>query len=369
MIEIAQFLPLAAEPPGLSVAEGVPPGSWLNITWFFLVGILLTGYAILDGFDLGVGSLHLLTRSDTDRRLMLNAIGPVWDGNEVWLVTGGGALFAAFPRVYASVFSGFYLAFLFLLVALIFRAVAIEFRSKQPMGWWRTGWDVSFSISSILSALLIGVALGNITRGVPLGGPPDYDYGGTFFTLLNPYSLLVGLTTLALFTMHGSIYVVLKTEGGLNDQARRWMRVTIPIFMILYSITTIATLATQRHMLDNLNGFLPLYIVPVLTLLAVLNIPRLIHKGREFGAFINSCLVMLGLMGTFALGIFPLMVPNINHSPDITESLTIYNASSSQSTLLVMFIIALLGMPFVLAYTVSIYWIFRGKVKLTSSSY
>ncbi len=369
MMELVQCFPLAAELPSLSVGEGFPVGSWLNITWFFLVGILLTGYAILDGFDLGVGSLHLLTRGNNDRRIMLNAIGPVWDGNEVWLVTGGGALFAAFPKVYASVFSGFYLAFILLLVALIFRAVAIEFRSKQPMGWWRTWWDISFSLSSIVSAILIGVALGNITRGVPLGGPPDYEYAGTFFTLLNPYSLLVGLTTLALFLMHGSIYVVLKTDGPLNQQARRWMKTTIPLFMVFYTATTIATLATQRHMLENLNRYPILYLIPVLSLLAILNIPRLIHKGKEFGAFVNSCLVMLGLMGTFALGIFPRLVPNISHSPDLTQSLTIYNASSSQNTLEVMFIIALLGMPFVIAYTVSIYWIFRGKVKLTPMSY
>ena len=150
----------------------------LNLIWYFLVGILLTGYAILDGFDMGVGALHLFTKTDRDRRIMLNAIGPVWDGNEVWLVTGGGALFAAFPDVYATVFSGFYMAFILLLVALIFRAVAIEFRGKQPMGWWHQVWDVSFSLSSIVSSLLIGVALGNLIWGVPIG--PDKEFQGNF---------------------------------------------------------------------------------------------------------------------------------------------------------------------------------------------
>ena len=140
----------------------------LNIVWFVLVGGLFTGYVMLDGFDLGVGAIHLFTKTDEERRLMINSIGPVWDGNEVWLVTGGGALFAAFPLVYATVFSGFYLAFMLLLAALIFRAVAIEFRSKQPMRWWRQMWDIGFSIGSVLSALLIGVALGNIASGVPL---------------------------------------------------------------------------------------------------------------------------------------------------------------------------------------------------------
>ena len=157
----------------------------LNIIWFLLVGILLTGYAILDGFDLGVGALHLLTKEDSHRRIMLNAIGPVWDGNEVWLVTGGGALFAAFPEAYATSFSGFYLAFILLLFALIFRAVAIEFRSKQPMLWWRKLWDISFSVSSIMSALLIGIALGNLAWGIPLD--QEYEYTGTFLGLLHPY--------------------------------------------------------------------------------------------------------------------------------------------------------------------------------------
>jgi cytochrome d ubiquinol oxidase subunit II len=204
----------------------------LNSVWFMLVGLLLTGYAILDGFDLGVGALHLFTSKDEDRRIFLNAIGPVWDGNEVWLVTGGGALFAAFPHVYATVFSGFYLALMLLLMMLIFRAVAIEFRSKQPMAWWRRAWDVSFSIASVVSSLLLGVALGNIAWGVPLR--PDHEYAGTFLGLLNPYSLMVGLTTVALFTMHGAIYLVMKTQGELHDKVRGWINNAIILFVICW---------------------------------------------------------------------------------------------------------------------------------------
>ncbi len=175
----------------------------LNTIWFILVGILFTGYAMLDGFDLGIGALHLFTQDDSERRVMLNAIGPVWDGNEVWLVTGGGALFAAFPNVYATVFSGFYLALILLLASLIFRAVAIEFRSKQPMRWWRQMWDVGFSAGSLLSALLLGVALGNIAWGVPIDDRGEF--AGTFLGLLKPYPVLVGVTTVALFMMHGAI--------------------------------------------------------------------------------------------------------------------------------------------------------------------
>ena len=166
----------------------------LNTIWFILVGILFTGYAMLDGFDLGIGALHLFTDKDEERRIMLNAIGPVWDGNEVWLVTGGGALFAAFPAVYATAFSGFYLAFYLLLAALIFRGVAIEFRSKRPELWWRQMWDVSFAAGSVLSSLLIGITLGNLAWGIPIDA--NGEFAGTFLGLLKPYPLLVGITTI-----------------------------------------------------------------------------------------------------------------------------------------------------------------------------
>jgi cytochrome d ubiquinol oxidase subunit II len=182
----------------------------LNIIWFILVGILFTGYVILDGFDLGIGIIYLFVKSDEDRRILLNAIGPVWDGNEVWLVTAGGALFAAFPEVYASVFSGFYIAFILLLFALIFRATAIEFRSKLSSSHWRSVWDVSFSFSSLLASILIGVIFGNIVRGIPLN--EQFNFIGSFWSLINPYSILLAITTVALFTMHGIIYGVLKTE-------------------------------------------------------------------------------------------------------------------------------------------------------------
>ena len=203
----------------------------LNAIWFILIGVLFMGYAMLDGFDLGVGALHLFTRSDEERRVMLNAIGPVWDGNEVWLVTGGGALFAAFPNVYATVFSGFYLAFVLLLVALIFRAVAIEFRSKQPMRWWRQMWDIGFSAGSILSSLLIGVAMGNIAWGIPIDDRGEF--AGTFWSLLHPYPLLLGVTTVALFMMHGAIYALMKTEGAA---ARQTARLDQPMHHLLHHL-------------------------------------------------------------------------------------------------------------------------------------
>ncbi len=336
----------------------------LNTIWFILVGVLLTGYALLDGFDLGVGALHLLARRDEERRIMLNSIGPVWDGNEVWLVTGGGALFAAFPHVYATVFSGFYLALMLLLVMLIFRAVAIEFRSKQSMNWWRKTWDISFSIASIASSLLLGVALGNIAWGVPL--QPDHEFAGTFLGLLNPYALLVGITTVALFMMHGAIYLVLKSEGAFHEQVRAWIKNTIIFFGICYTITSMATLLFVPHMVAPIKAHPTLFGISLLNTLAVANIPREIHHGRDFRAFLSSCAAMAALMLLFGIGMYPDLVAA---STDPANSLTVYSAASSQETLRIMLVIAIIGVPLVLAYTASIYWVFRGKVRLDRFSY
>lgn len=336
----------------------------LNTIWFALVGILFTGYAILDGFDLGVGALHLFTKTDEERRLFLNAIGPVWDGNEVWLVTGGGALFAAFPLAYATVFSGFYMAFMIFLFCLIFRAVAIEFRSKQPMRWWRRVWDISFSVSSVLSSLVLGVALGNIIWGIPLDARGEF--AGSFWGLFHPYALIVGITTVALFMMHGAIYVVLKTEGELHDKVRGWVNNTIIFFIICYVTTTMVTLMYVPHMVRYFRDEPVLFIVPFLNMLAIANIPREIVHGRDFRAFLSSCAAMVALMTIFGIGLFPNMVLS-NPLPE--HSLTIYSAASSARTLKVMLIIAIIGVPLVISYTVSIYWIFRGKVKLDEMSY
>lgn len=336
----------------------------LNTIWFILIGVLLTGYAILDGFDLGVGALHLLVKDDTERRIMINSIGPVWDGNEVWLVTGGGALFAAFPHVYATVFSGFYTALILLLFGLIFRAIAIEFRSKQPMKWWRQMWDVAFSVSSILIALLMGVALGNIITGISIDA--EKEFAGSFWSLINPYTVMVGITTVALFMMHGSIYVVMKTEGELQKKIRGWVNNTIIFFVICYVATTMYTLIYYPHMVNHFKDEPLLFLVALLNMLAIANIPREIFHGREFRAFLSSCASIAALFALFAIGLFPNIVLS---NPNPENSLTIYNAASSQKTLNIMLIVAAIGVPFVLAYTISIYWIFRGKVKIDTMSY
>lgn len=336
----------------------------LNLVWYILIGILLTGYAILDGFDLGVGALHLFVKGDENRRIMLNSIGPVWDGNEVWLVTGGGAIFAAFPDVYATVFSSFYPAIMLILVGIIFRAVAIEFRSKNDSLRWRKSWDSAFSISSILIALLFGTALGNVIQGIPIG--EDKEAYISFLSLLNPYSLLVGVTTVALFMMHGSIYAVMKTEGDLQQTLRSWVNNTIIFFVICYVTVTMATLIYLPQMTDIFKENPYYFAVAILNMLAIANIPREIYRKREFLAFLSSCFAIAALLALFAVGMFPNFVPStINYA----YSLTIYNAASSRKTLEVMLTMALIGIPFVIAYTISIYWIFRGKVKLDKMSY
>jgi cytochrome d ubiquinol oxidase subunit II len=336
----------------------------LNIIWFILVGVLLTGYAILDGFDLGVGALHLLTKTDEERRIVINSIGPVWDGNEVWLVTAGGALFAAFPEVYATVFSGFYTAFMLLLFVLIFRAVAIEFRSKQSSKRWRASWDAAFSISSIVIALLMGVALGNIITGIPLGA--DKEFTGSFIDLLNPYTILIGVTTVAIFLMHGAIYLVMKTGGDLQVKVKSWVNNTIIFFVICFVTATMATLIYYPHMIVYFKTHPELFIIALINMLAIANIPREIHLGREFRAFLSSSASIALLLVLFAIGIFPNIVLS---NPAAENSLNIYNAASSQKTLMIMLIVAIIGMPFVIAYTAIIYKVYKGKVKLDEMSY
>jgi cytochrome d ubiquinol oxidase subunit II len=336
----------------------------LNLIWFILVGVLLTGYAVLDGFDLGVGTLQLFARKDEHRRLFLNAIGPVWDGNEVWLVTGGGALFAAFPEAYATVFSGFYLPFMALLCALIFRAVAIEFRSKEPWPWWRQMWDILFALGSTLSAFLIGVAMGNIVRGIPLDA--DHEFTGTLLGLLNPYALLMGVTVVLLFAMHGAIYLVMKTEGELHALVRSWVPTLIGLFLAAYILFNFYTLIALPHVYHTVQARPWILIIMAAAVLVILNIPREFSRGRDFNAFLSSCIGMALMMAAFGGTYFPNMVLS-NPLPE--NSLTITNAASSPKTLGIMLVIAGIGIPIVLTYTVCIYYIFRGKTKLTPQSY
>ncbi len=337
----------------------------LQFIWFSIVVILLTGYAVLDGFDLGVGQLHLLAETDQERRLMLNSIGPVWDGNEVWLVTAGGALFAGFPAIYATFCSGFYIPVMILLAGIIFRAVAIEFRSKQAQKWWRSGWDRAFSVASYVIALDLGLIMGNIIRGVPLNA--EQEFAGTFAQLVHPYALLIGVMTVALFMMHGAIYVAMKTEGELNERARRWINPAIVFFIITYVLATMATLIYQPHMTRAIQERPVFFLLAVANMFAIANIPRELQSGRDGRAFISSCFSMVFLFSLFAVGMYPTVLRAINDPEHL--SLTIYNSSSSEMTLKILLLMAFIGVPLVISYTLGIYWIFRGKVKLESTSY
>lgn len=337
----------------------------LATIWFGLLGVLLVGYAILDGFDLGVGIMHLIIpKKDRERRLSMNSIGPLWDGNEVWLITFGGALFAAFPEAYASIFSGFYTAFFLLLFALILRAVSMEFRGKMEDTRWRSTWDTAFCVGSFLATLLFGVAVGNVMIGIPLDAKGNFT--GTIFTQLNPYSLLVGVFAVSLFAMHGSIYLYLKTEGELQERARIWMWRTFFFFAAMYVIVSATTLAVVPHAADNFREFPIAYVVPLLTVLAVLNIPRGIHKRQARFSFVSSCCTIAAMVFLLGVAVFPNIVRN---AVEGVGDITVYTAASSEKTLGIMLLIVVLGFPFVLAYTAAIYWTFRGKTKLDPDSY
>jgi cytochrome d ubiquinol oxidase subunit II len=335
-----------------------------HILWFGLLGVLLFGYAVLDGFDLGVGILYPFAKTDRERRILLNSIGPLWDGNEVWLVTFGGALFACFPNAYATIFSGFYLPFMLLLTALIFRAVSIEVRGKIASTRWKGFFDTTFAGASIVAALLYGVAIGNVLTGVPVRA--DGEFPGRLLELLRPYPILVGLTVVALFAMHGAIYLYLKTEGELKDQIKGWMWTTFGCFMVSYILVTMYTLAAQPQMLRNFQNIPLAWAVPVLNVLAVANIPRAIYLERPFYAFASSCCSIAALVFLLGMALFPNLLPS---SLDPKYSLDIYNAAASQKTLSTAALIALMGMPMVLTYTGIVYWVFRGKVKLGEFSY
>jgi cytochrome d ubiquinol oxidase subunit II len=338
--------------------------SGLQVTWFLLVGLLLTIYAILDGFDLGVGFWYLFTKKERDRRTMLRSIGPFWDGNEVWLLTGGGAIFAAFPHVYATVFSGFYLALMLVLFALIFRAVAVEFRNKVESPSWKSSWDWAFGLGSLLPALLFGVAVGNILRGVPLDG--SMNFVGSFFGLLNPYSLLMGLVGLFMLATHGALYLVLKTDGDLSEHARGWASKSWVVFLALYIVAAVFTVAGQKHLLHNYGAAPALWVLPVLSVVMIVLVGVWNRRGDPGKAFTASSLAILLIMAKCAVALFPNMVPALG-SPDL--SLTIWNASSSHRTLLTMLILAVIGMPIVIGYTIWTYRVFAGKVTADGESY
>lgn len=332
----------------------------LNVLWFILIAVLFTGFFFLEGFDYGVGILvPFLGKNDGERRAIINSIGPFWDGNEVWMLTAGGALFAAFPHWYATLFSGFYLALFLILVALILRGVAFEFRSKDERPAWRNFWDWMLCLGSLLPALLWGVAMANLIRGVPIDG--RMQYAGTFFDLLSPYTLLGGLAFLLVFLLQGALFLTLKTGEDLPERARqaglRAGSAAAVVFLLLVIQSYSQTDISSR----------PLAALALWGALVTLVLAWWLLRSRRYGGafFLNWLTIILGTAALFS-GLFPrVMVSSLN--PE--WSMTIYRASSSPYTLKVMTIVALTLVPVVLIYQAWTYWVFRQRVKARDMRY
>ncbi len=329
----------------------------LQTLWFILIAVLFTGFLFLEGFDYGVGILlPFIAKSDRERRTVVNSIGPVWDGNEVWLLTAGGAMFAAFPNWYATLFSGFYLALFLILIALIVRGVAFEFRSKDDNPRWRALWDRAIFIGSLIPALLWGVAFGNILRGVAIDA--SMTYVGSFFDLLNPYALVGGLVTLTLFILHGALFLEMKTDGVLQERANKiarqfWLPVTIlaVVFVVLSAFET-----------DILSHLTVVNVIGLIMAVGALLATGYFIRQKTYGrAFLGTGLTIIGIVALIFGTLYPRVMPST-----LGFDLTIYNASSSQYTLQVMSVIALTLVPIVLAYQAWSYWIFRKRLTAES---
>ncbi len=327
----------------------------LNTLWFLLIAVLYTGFFILEGFDFGVGILlPFLSKKDNERRAIINTIGPHWDGNEVWLITAGGATFAAFPHWYATLFSGFYLALFLLLVALILRGVSFEFRSKDANPKWRSFWDWAIFTGSLLAALLLGVAFANLARGVPIDA--NMTYTGTLWTLLNPYGLLGGLSAISAFALIGGLFLSLKTSPPLMGRAQAaarklWLPAVIILFILLVATFFYTDIQSQKAAFT--------WLIPISAFVVLLLVGYFISRKRFGWAFVlMGCCIALVMISCFWI-----MFPRVMISTtDPANSLTIYTASSSPYTLKVMTVVALIFLPIVLAYQGWTYWIFRKRV-------
>ncbi|MFF9200451.1 cytochrome d ubiquinol oxidase subunit II [Streptomyces sp. NPDC014986] len=322
----------------------------LHDVWFVLIAVLWTGYFFLEGFDFGVGILtRLLARDRAEKRVLINTIGPVWDGNEVWLLTAGGATFAAFPEWYATLFSGFYLPLLLILVCLIIRGVAFEYRAKRPEEHWQRNWETAIFWTSLLPAFLWGVAFGNIVHGVKIDA--DFEYVGTVVDLLNPYALLGGLVTLTLFTFHGAVFTALKTVGGIRERARK---LALRVGLVTAVLASGFLLWTQADRGDGTS--LVALVVAVAALVAALVANQ---AGREGWSFTLSGLTIVAAVAMLFLTLFPNVMPS---TLDADWSLTVTNASSSAYTLKIMTWLAVIATPVVLVYQGWTYWVFRKRI-------
>jgi cytochrome d ubiquinol oxidase subunit II len=359
----------------------------LKVIWWLLVGILLIGFAIMDGHDMGVGILlPILGKDDTERRVMINSVAPHWDGNQVWFITAGGAIFAAWPFVYSVAFSGMYWALLLVLFALFFRPVGFEYRSKLPNPQWRKSWDLGIFVGSAVPALVFGVAFGNLFEGVPfiLDDTMRSFYSGSFWALLNPFALLCGAVSLAMLTLQGATYLAHRTEGNLKHRVEKLIFYIIPVLLICFSlagyfvmsmdgfaIKSIADVGSSINpsmkevvlqkgaWLGNFNQLPLLWIIPASAYLASGIIFVAVKTGKSLVAFIGSSIVCASVILTAGVSLFPFVLPS-SELPGV--SLTVWDAASSYVTLKVMFVVALIFTPIVLAYTGWAYRVMRGKV-------
>jgi cytochrome d ubiquinol oxidase subunit II len=317
---------------------------------------------MLDGFVLGLGFLSgYLAKSDTEKRVLINSIGPVWDGNEVWLITAGGATFAAFPTTYALMFSNLYSALLLLLFALIVRGVSFEFRSKLESKTWRNSWDLAIIISSFLPALLFGVAFGNIFKGIPMHNDfaaLNFSYDGTLIGLLNPYGLLTGVLFVLLFAMHGSLYTAIKTTGDLSKRGAELAgKLWLPLLVVAVAFLAYTYPATRLY--DNFLKAPVLLIVPVIAVVSLLLVKVNTSKGSLHLAFLFSCLTIVFVVFTGVTGLYPNLLPS---NIDPASNLTIFNSSSSLLTLKIMTVVAFIFVPLVILYKIWVYRVFRARV-------
>ena len=336
--------------------------SIFQITWFVLWSVLWAVYFMLDGFVLGTGFLSaFIAKNDTEKRILINAVGPVWDGNEVWLLTAGGATFAAFPTTYALMFSNLYSALILLLFALIIRGVSFEFRGKLDGALWKETWDKAILISSFLPALLFGVAFGNIFRGIPMRNDftnLQFAYEGSLLGLLNPYGLITGVLFVLLFAVHGSLYISLKTVGDLSNRATAMANKLWPALLVV-AVVFLGYTWPATKLYDNYLSTPLLLIIPVIAVASLLLVKVFAAKNQTGKAFIFSCLTIVFVVFTGVAGLFPNLLPS---NLDVASNLTIFNSSSSLLTLKIMTGVALICVPTVICYKIWVYRIFRARI-------
>jgi cytochrome d ubiquinol oxidase subunit II len=341
----------------------------METLWFVIVALMLVAYVVLDGFDIGAGIIHLIAgRTDEERRTILGAIGPVWDGNEVWLLAAGGTLYFAFPLLYASSFSGFYLPLMMVLWLLMLRAIGIEFRTHLESPVWRAFFDVVFSVSSILLAIFFGAALGNVVRGVPLN--PDGYFFEPLWTnwrvgpqpgILDWFTVMTGVMALVTLTMHGGLYIAHKTDGALNERARRIVLIAWPVLLVLTLLSLMLTIHINLDVVDNYRRWPIGMLIPVVVIAGLAGVLYFVNARKEKAAFICSSAFIAGMLGGAAFGIYPDVLPAAMNQK---HSLTIYNTATGHHGLTVGLVWWCVGIVIALAYFIFIYSMFKGKVVL-----